>query len=37
MNRIMLRRLFVFRSILFLAAAPVLAQARADSVLVLAR
>ena len=32
----MLRRLFVLRSILFLAAAPVLAQDRADAVLVLA-
>jgi hypothetical protein len=36
MNRVMLRRLLVFRSILFLAAAPVLAQDRADAVLVLA-
>src|SRR5258708_4780994 len=36
MTRIVLRRLLVFRSILFLAAAPVLAQDRADSVLVLA-
>ena len=36
MNRVMLRRLFVLRSILFLAAAPVLAQDRADAVLVLA-
>ncbi|TMA31493.1 MAG: hypothetical protein E6J88_03895 [Deltaproteobacteria bacterium] len=32
----MLRRLFALRSILFLAAAPVLAQDRADAVLVLA-
>lgn len=36
MNRTMLRRLFVLRTVLFLVAAPVLAQDRADAVLVLA-
>ena len=36
MNRVMLRRVMVLRMILFLAAAPVLAQDRADAMLVLA-
>jgi hypothetical protein len=36
MNRVMLRRLFVFRTVLLLVAAPVLAEDRADAILVLA-
>ena len=36
MNRVMLRRFFVLRTILLLAAAPVLAQDRTDALLVLA-